>query len=401
MIELETALEEILQAIPAAELERVPLCSSAGRILGADIIAVSHLPPFNNSAVDGYAVRAADVLTASLEKPVRLQLVGRLPAGGSYEGRISTGECLRIFTGGALPQGADAVVMQEDVRTSEDQPNHVWICDSASLGQSVRLRGEDVQCGDVIGSKGTKLTPGRKLLLAASGVSEAIVGRQPVIGLIATGSELCEVGKPLSAGQIYECNRTALETLVQVAGGVSKVYPLVPDSLPATQAALRTAFTECDIVVTSGGVSVGELDFVKLAFESLGGALEFWKIAIRPGKPFAFGRLGKRYLCGLPGNPASAFVTFLLLVRPAILRWQGALETGLRLCPGVLGESLSNPGDRRHFIRVRMREDGRVVSSGLQASHALASLAAATGLLDLAAGARIDAGERVMVLQVN
>jgi molybdopterin molybdotransferase len=177
-----------------------------------------------------------------------------------------------------------------------------------------------------------------------------------------------------------------LVPLVTQAGGLAKRYPIVADSLPATTAALETAFHECDFVLTSGGVSVGEMDFVKAAFTDLGGKLEFWRVAIRPGKPFVFGTLGTKFLCGLPGNPVSAFVTFLLLVRPALRRWQGATETDLPELPGVLGETFSNPGERRHFVRVRVDAEGKIFSAGKQASHALSSLAAAQGLLDLSPG---------------
>jgi molybdopterin molybdotransferase len=179
---------------------------------------------------------------------------------------------------------------------------------------------------------------------------------------------------------------------------VPRIFSLVPDTLADTRAALEAAFAACDIVVTSGGVSVGEMDFVKAAFEQLGGDLQFWKVAIRPGKPFVFGRHGRKFLFGLPGNPVSAFVTFLLLVRPALRGWQGATETGLRSYPGVLAEALANRGDRRHFVRVRVAADGRVVSAGRQASHALSSLAEANGLVDLNAGETLPAGTTVRVL---
>jgi molybdopterin molybdotransferase len=229
-------------------------------------------------------------------------------------------------------------------------------------------------------------------LLGAVGQAQVRVGRRPVVGLIATGSELREPGQSLQAGQIYENNRSMLVPLVSQAGGLAKVYPIVADTLPATTAALETAFRECDFVLTSGGVSVGEMDYVKAAFTALGGKLEFWRVAIRPGKPFVFGTLGTKFLCGLPGNPVSAFVTFLLLVRPALRRWQGATETDLPKLPGVLGETFSNPGERRHFVRVQVDAEGKIFSAGKQASHALSSLAAAQGLLDLPPGAVMPQG---------
>jgi molybdopterin molybdotransferase len=223
------------------------------------------------------------------------------------------------------------------------------------------------------------------------------VGRQPKIGLVATGSELREAGQPLAPGQIFESNRAMLAPLVAQAGGVAQVYPLVTDTLDATRAALGKAFDECDLVITSGGVSVGEMDFVKAAFESLGGELQFWKVAIRPGKPFVFGQREGKFLFGLPGNPVSAFVTFLLLVRPALRCWQGAREVLLPRQPGVLGEPIANVGDRRHFVRVRVDGEGKVFSAGKQASHALASLAKANSLLAVPPDTTWPAGTNVSV----
>jgi len=221
------------------------------------------------------------------------------------------------------------------------------------------------------------------------------------VGLLATGSELCEAGRPLAPGHIYESNRAMLAALITRAGGRPKVYPLVRDTMDATRAALEQAFAECDIVVTSGGVSVGELDFVKDAFTGLGGEVEFWRVAIRPGKPFVFGRLGGKFLFGLPGNPVSAFVTFLVLAYPAMRRWQGARHPGLPVFSGVLGEPLSNPGDRRNFLRVRVDSEGRVFSAGKQGSHVLASLARADGLLEMAPGQHLAAGQVVTLRRIG
>jgi molybdopterin molybdotransferase len=190
-----------------------------------------------------------------------------------------------------------------------------------------------------------------------------------------------------------------LAALIRRAGAVPKVYPLVPDALAGTSLALADAFHECDAVVTSGGVSVGEMDFLKRAFEQIGGSLEFWKVAIKPGRPFAFGRLRGKLLFGLPGNPVSALVTFLLLVRPALLRWQGATDVSLPAHPGVLAEPLVNHGERRHFIRVKADSAGMVRSTGIQASHVLSSVAAADGLVDVPADTTLAAGSQVTVLR--
>lgn len=399
MIELEAALARILAVIPSVVSEGVQLPAAAGRVLAEAIAAPIDLPPFDNSAMDGYAVRVAEVAGAKPQAPVRLRLCGRIPAGETAGGELASGNCARLFTGSPAPRGADAVIMQEDTRTDPAKPDEVLFCDAVRPGENLRRQGEDVRRGATLVKAGEILTPGKISLLAAVGLSEVSVGKRPRVGLLATGSELREAGQPLGPGQIYESNRATLGPLITRAGGVPNVFPLVPDTLAATQTALERAFADCDVVVTSGGVSVGEMDFVKAAFEKLGGTLEFWKVAMRPGKPFVFGRCGEKFLFGLPGNPVSAFVTFLLLVRPALWRWQGARAAGLPSYPGVLGEPVANAGDRRHFMRVRVDDEGKVFSAGRQASHALSSLAAANGLLSLPPGASLAAGDRVTVLR--
>lgn len=397
MLELEEAQARILAALPQPVTERVGLVEASGCFLAADITAPLALPPFDNSAMDGYAVRAAEVTNASATAPVALRLVGRIAAGENFTGEVSPGQCVRLFTGSPLPRGADAVVMQEDTRVESERAGEVLICDRARPGENVRRQGEDVASGARLVAAGDAMTPASLGLLAAVGISEIKVGRRPTVGLLATGSELREAGTLLSPGQIYESNRTLLAPLIARAGGVPNKFPLVPDTLAATREALERAFAVCDVVVTSGGVSVGEMDFVKAAFAALGGELQFWKVAIRPGKPFVFGHCGGKFLFGLPGNPVSAFVTYLLLVRPALLRWQGARAVELPTHPAILGEPLSNPGDRRHFLRVRVDGEGKVFSAGRQASHVLRSLAAANGLLNLSPGETLAAGATVRV----
>jgi molybdopterin molybdotransferase len=368
-------------------------------VLAESVASPSDLPPFDNSAMDGYAVRAADVRQASSATPVRLRVRTKIPAGAHFSGELAPGECARLFTGSPLPRGADAVVMQEDTRTDAQHPSEILVCDTVATGEFVRHRGEDVSYGAMLVEAGAVLTPGKIGLLAATGISQVKVGQQPRVGLLATGSELREAGQPLAPGQIYESNRAMLTPLVTQAGGVPVVYPLVSDTLAETQAALVRAFSESELVITSGGVSVGEMDFVKAALEALGGELQFWKVAMRPGRPFVFGRLGEKFLFGLPGNPVSAFVTFWLLVRPALRRWQGADDVTLPIHRAVLGEAISNSGDRRHFVRVRMDRKGNVFSAGQQASHALASLATADGLLDVPPATSLAAGTSVGVLR--
>jgi molybdopterin molybdotransferase len=397
MLELEQAQERILFLIPLLDVETVPLWSAAGRILAESVAASRDLPPFDNSAMDGYAVRAEDVASATSERPVTLTLRGRVTAGEVSSHQIGPGECVRVFTGSTLPGGADAVVMQEDTRTDPLEPHRVWVNDSAKPWENVRFRGDDVKSGVTVLDDGERLSAASLAILSALGCDRVHVRRRPRLGLIATGSELREPGETLLPGQIFESNRVTMAALASQAGAEPKVYPLVPDDLPRTQALLRQALEECDAVVTSGGVSVGELDFVKAAFEAIGGALDFWKVAIKPGKPFVLGRRSEKLLFGLPGNPVSAFVTFLLLVRPALLRFQGARTVWLPVRTGVLEEDVANPGDRRHFVRASINNLGRVRTSGRQSSHYLHSLARANGLLDVLPRTTMRAGNTVSV----
>jgi molybdopterin molybdotransferase len=290
-------------------------------------------------------------------------------------------------------------VMQEDTRVEAAAPEKIQVLSSAEPGENVRLRGEDVAQGSTLLQAGQALGAGPIALLAATGVAHVAVGRRPSTGLLATGSELTVPGQSLKPGQIYESNRLALAALTSRTGAVPRSFPLVPDTLAGTSVAIAEALEQCDVVVTSGGVSVGEMDFLKAAFQQIGGELQFWKVAIKPGRPFVFGQHRGKLLFALPGNPVSALITFLLLVRPALRRWQGATDVSLPAHPGVLAEPLANPGARRHFMRVRVGPSGAVHSTGLQASHVLGSLAAANGLVDVPPDTTLAAGTRVRVLR--
>jgi len=399
MLEFEEALARVLAVVPAPKSERVRLSDAPGRVLAERVRSPIDLPVFDNSAMDGYAVRAADVRSAAPDSPANLRLAGRVAAGEVFAGAVKSGYCVRLFTGSPMPTGADAVVMQEDTRVDSNAPGEVLILGPVGPGANVRSHGEDVRQGSTLVEAGEVLTIGRIGLLAAAGVAQVRLARQPVVGLLATGSELTEPGRPLASGRIYDCNRATLATLVQRVGAVPQRYPLLADSLAGISRALAKAFEQCDAVVTSGGVSVGETDFLKRAFERIGGRVEFWKVAIKPGRPFAFGRCRGKLLFGLPGNPVSALVTFLLLVRPTLLRWQGARSVALPAHPGMLAEPLANEGERRHFMRVRVDANGQIHSSGTQASHVLSSVAAANGLVDVPAHTTLAAGTVVSVLR--
>lgn len=396
MLPLEDAQALLLSHIQPLDAETVSLHEAGHRIAAVDLPAPIDLPPFDNSAMDGFAIRAADVATARAASPVTLQLIGEVPAGSVFQGAMVPRTCVRIFTGSPLPAGADAVIMQEDTLTDGTS---VQVLEAAKPWENIRLRGEDLKRGAVALTRGSRIGIGRLALLAALGAKSLSVARRPVVGILSTGSELREAGRPLAGGEVYESNRIAIAALATAAGAIPRIYPLVRDTADATHAAILQAFRECDAVISTGGVSVGEHDHVKAAFQRAGGELEFWKVAIRPGKPFVFGRREGKCLFGLPGNPVSAFVTFLLLTRPALLRMQGATEVGLPKARGTLAQPLSNPAQRRHFVRVIIDASGAVRSAGIQASHALSSLGGANGLLDLQPGAALAAGTEVDVLR--
>jgi len=396
MISLEDAKERILAAIPPLPAGPARIEAALGRICAAPAAAAVDLPPFDNSAMDGYAVRSEELRNASASGRVSLRQVGRIGAGESFPGGLAAGQCLRLFTGSPLPRGADAVVMQEDVLA---EGGVIQFSEPAKPFENIRLQGEDVRAGEVLAEPGDRLDSSRLALLAAAGCSSLSVFPRPALALLATGSELREPGSfdsPLGPAEIFESNRLLLAGLIAEAGGRALPLPIVRDDLAATVERLREAFAAADAVITTGGVSVGEFDFVKEAFARLGGVIEIWKIAMRPGKPFVFGRLGGKFLFGLPGNPMSALVTFLLLVRPAILRMQGARRVDLPQLEAVLAEPILNRGDRRHFVRVHW-ENGIARPAGPQASHRVSSLALANGLVDAPPGSRLEAGTKISV----
>ncbi|MFN0069171.1 MAG: gephyrin-like molybdotransferase Glp [Limisphaerales bacterium] len=393
---LEDAQATILAVVPRCSVEIVALGAAGGRYAAQAVVSPLDLPGFDASAMDGYAVRAADTQGAAPDAPRRLRVVGRVAAGGSAAAFVGGGEAVRIFTGAPLPSGADAVVMQEDARDEGD--GVVAVLDAARPWENVRLAGEDIRAGAELVGAGEWLGAGRLGALAAAGLATVKVSVRPRVTILATGDELLPPGQPAGPGGVYESNRVMLAALLRAAGAEVTLGPIIPDEPAATRTALAEALAAADVVVTSGGVSVGEADHVRDAFTAAGGALEFWRVAVKPGKPFAWGRCGDAVWFGLPGNPVSAAVTAVLLVMPALRGMQGAREPRGTRWTGVLGERLVNSGDRRHYLRIRRGADGCWVSAGMQASHGLAALAAAEGLVDVPPGAAIEAGRQMEII---
>ena len=379
-------------ATPLSTVEQVPTAEALGRVLAVDQISSLDVPPLDNSSMDGYALRCADVPAAG----ARLVVAQRIPAG-SVGHTLAPGTAARIFTGAPIPHGADAVVMQELCSLDGDG---VLIDHLPRPGEWIRRAGEDIARGAVVLTAGQRLGPQMLGLAASVGCATLPVFRRLRVALFSTGDELVMPGEPLPPGAIYNSNRYVLRGLLEALGCQVCDLGIVPDSLEATRAALRAAAGSNDLIITSGGVSVGEEDHVKPAVQAEG-QLDLWLVAMKPGKPVAFGRVndpaggnGADFI-GLPGNPVSSFVTFLMLVRPFILRRMGVedcLPHSIRLPAGF---DWPRPDRRREFLRARVGEAGRVELFPNQGPGVLSSTVWAAGLVDNPAGHAIAQGEPV------
>ncbi len=376
-------------ARPVRETEAVDTFDAAGRVLAVTQMSPINLPPMDNSAMDGYAVRLADVPAPGARLPVSQRI-----AAGDAAHPLAAGTAARIFTGAPLPPGADAVVMQE---LCEHADGAVVINRLPRPGESVRRMGEDLAAGDSVLPAGERLRAQDVALAASVGLASLPVRRRVRVATFSTGSELTMPGQPLPPGGIYNSNRFMLRALLAGLGCEVTDLGVVADDLAATRQALREAARGHDLILTSGGVSVGEEDHVKPAVEAEG-SLDLWKIAIKPGKPLAYGRVGEAAFIGLPGNPVSSFVTFLLLVRPFLLATQGATGTLPQAVAVPAAFDWPRPDKRREFLRARLDAEGRVEIFPSQGSAALQSTVWAGGLVDVPAGTPIARGDRVRFL---
>src|SRR5438876_4358633 len=395
LMSADDALARILAGVPMLPEVEVPLLDAPGLVLAEDVAADRDVPPFRNSAMDGYAVRGDDVASA----PVELRVVGEVAAGGFPDRAVGSGEAMRIMTGAPMPEGADTVVRVEDTDNAADI---VTIAAATPKGTSIRQAGEDLKAGEVILTKSTVLRAAEIGLLASDGRARIRVRKRPRVAVFSTGDEIVDLDAPLGRGQIRDSNRYTLASAVRAAGAEPWVRDIVPDAPDA----LRTALGEgiaADAIVTSGGVSVGDHDHLKPVLAELG-TIDFWAIAIRPGRPLAFGELtdGDRRvpIFGLPGNTVSALVTFELFVRPALLRMQGRSNVARPKVKARLGEPVDKLGSLRVFARgIHDPEEGPVRPTGPQGSGILRSLSLANCLIDLPVGpSRIEKGELVDVI---
>ncbi|WP_292446126.1 gephyrin-like molybdotransferase Glp [Methylibium sp.] len=396
MLSLPQALERLLAATTAlTETEQVDSAEALGRVLAADLVSALDVPPHDNSSMDGYALRAADVAVPGTVLPVSQRV-----AAGQVGAVLAPGSAARIFTGAPVPQGADAIVMQEQCEAVD---GGVRVNVQPAPGQWIRRLGEDVRSGDVLLARGTRLTPQAVGLAASVGAASLVVVRRPRVALFSTGDELAMPGEPLQPGAIYNSNRYTLRALLTALDCEVTDLGIVPDRLDATRSALRQAAQGHDLILTSGGVSVGEEDHLKPAVQAVG-RLELWQVAIKPGKPLAFGAVrrgadesgtGSALFVGLPGNPVSSFVTFLLAVRPLLLALQGvryAEPKGLLLRADF---DWPEPDVRREFLRARRNVDGGLEVFANQSSGVLTSVVWAEGLIDNPPGRAIARGDAV------
>jgi molybdopterin molybdotransferase len=409
VISEEQARMRILQTVTPLEKRAVPLVCALDCFAAQDYFARLPLPRFDNSAMDGYALVAR-----SCKREGRLRVIGEQPAGPDRKLRVSDGKAVRMFTAAPLPEGADAIVMQEDVTRHGTE---ISVNVDVEAGEFIRRRGCDLIEGQLILARGERIPAARLALLASQGLGNVNVGGQATAAVISSGDELMKSGEELQPGQIYDSNSVLLDALLLQCGVTGTAVEHCPDDRQSLRDAIERGMKN-HVLIISGGVSVGEHDLVQESLRELGAKIEIWRVAVKPGKPFLFGLLeservnsagetptgptGKMAVLqqclvfGLPGNPVSAFVTFLQFVRPAILRLMGATNLDLRQVPAKLAVGLTNAGDRPHYIRGRL-EHGNFMPTGRQESHALFGLSQANGLLRVAAGQSLKAEEVVDV----
>jgi len=400
VLSVEEALEQILATVRVLEPERVPILEALGRVLAEEVTADRDIPPLPNSAMDGYAVRAADVARV----PARLRVIAEAPAGRLCPAEVAPGTAVRIMTGAPLPAGADAVVPFEHTRVAQDSSCTIEVLREVRPGANVREAGEDVRAGQVVLTPGRVLRPQEIGMLAALGRTEVAVIRRPRVAILATGDEVVPPWETPGPGQIRDANSYTVAAQVRKYGGVPLILGVVRDEEMLVREGVRRALAErADLIVTSGGVSIGDFDLVKqvLAAE---GEMRFWSLNMKPGRPLAFGVVGGVPLVGLPGNPVAAMIATELFVRPAVLKMQGFTHWPWPELRARLTDPITRKDGRRHYLRVRLREtDGgwEATLTGDQGSGILFSLVQADGLAVIPEDVdHLPAGSEVRVLRV-
>ncbi len=397
MISVENAVNLIMENIGILGIERVDILNALGRIIGEDIFSSRDIPPWDNSAMDGYAVRYNDVTKSSRENPSLLEVIEDLPAGYSSRKIVEEGKAVRIMTGAPLPKGADTVIMVED---TEKKGNKVKIFTSPEPGQNIRKAGEDVKKGELVIKKGSLVRAPEIGMLASLKRTFVSVYQKPRVAILATGDELIDVDDETGEAKIVNSNSYTLASQIKDCGALPLIMRIARDTRKDLETKLKESLI-ADVIITSGGVSVGEYDFVKEVLQNLGAEMKFWKVAMRPGQPLAFGLLEKKPVFGLPGNPVSSMISFEQFVRPSLLKMMGHKKLFRPVITAILGEELKKKPGRRHFLRgvVRVKDEKYYVSStGDQGSGILKSMVTANGLIVLHDNKNIySSGEKVKV----
>jgi len=404
MLSFDEARKIIFEHLPPGmESEEIPLTKALGRVLAADMVADFDIPPYDNSAMDGYAVCASDTSGAGPDTPVRLNIVGETAAGGKLGTKVSEGNCVRIMTGGRIPPGADAIVRVEEteeiVAGNEETQCLVKIKQEVTPGRDIRTKGEDIGCGQTVLRQGERLKPAHMGVLASMGKARVPVARKPRVAILATGDELLDISAPPDPEKIYSSNNYAIMAQTEEAGGEPVILGLAVDKEKDLTEKVKEGLNY-DILVTTGGVSAGKYDIVPKIFLQNGAQILFRKVAIRPGMPTIFGMAKGKPVFGLPGNPVSAMVTFELFVRPVILRMLGDTSPDREEATAILREKIKKRRDRFHFLRGITTFEGKtrkVVTTGSQGSGILSSMARANCLILLPDGSK-EAGDEVRIL---
>ena len=380
MIPVQEALDKILSKIQFKGVEKIPLDQALGRVMAEDVVSRINNPPLDNSAMDGYALIAGDIQSATPENPVKLEMVEEIAAGYTAKGTLKPGQTMRIMTGAPIPPGADAVLMQEDTQKDGDS---ILCLDRADVEENIRRAGEDIKIGESVLKKGTTLSPAHIGMLAVIGRSQIAVSQRPTVSILSTGDEILELDETPQGPQIFNSNGHMLAAQIKSAGGIPIYLGIAKDTEKDLMEKFEWAL-KADIVVSSGGVSVGDYDLVKSSLQKMGQDMLFWKVAMKPGKPLAFGRIGKTPIFGLPGNPVSSFVSFEQFVRPSLRKVLGCSDLSHKTVQAKLTRTINKKPGRLHFLSsIVSWADGEytVTPAGEQGSGILKSAANANGLL--------------------
>jgi molybdopterin molybdotransferase len=380
MIQVQEARDKILSGIKFKGVEKVTLDQALGRVLAEDVVSRVNNPPLDNSAMDGYALIAEDIQSATPENPVKLEVVEEIAAGYTAKGTLKPGQAMRIMTGAPIPTGANAVLMQED---TQKDGNAILCMDKADVEENIRQAGEDVKIGEQVIKKGTTLSPAHIGMMAVVGRSQIAVGQRPIVSILSTGDEILELDDTPEGPQIFNSNGHMLAAQIKSAGGIPVYLGIAKDTEKDLMEKFESAL-KADIVVSSGGVSVGDYDLVKSSLQKMGQDMLFWKVAMKPGKPLAFGRIGDVPIFGLPGNPVSSFVSFEQFVRPSLRKTMGCSDLSHKTVQAKLTRTINKKPGRLHFLSsIVSWADGEytVTPAGEQGSGILKSAANANGLL--------------------